>query len=410
MTINSISVSNEKLTMGSTVTVTVTAKNDSNERATFTRFVLSGTISVPYTDQWGNETSGSIALGHMEQTGSWAYNATKTFTFDLTLNAVDLDGNTIEEQLAALLESHSADTRANEITWDLYAEADAFTSDSDSAVGGVFLDAFYAPTVANFDLERCLNGVPNDEGENLLTTLKLQVSEKARTELLTLKLHYAEGEAATTQAPSIDLTPHISELLTGVTDSAELITDTFANTGNWNFLLVFGDDYESAGAVLSVPKAFANVHLSGKSTGGVAFGGFSTSEESSPKLECYYPGYFYGGIQGVNHYSTEEVKTGGTWIDGKPIYRKTYVYEAGASSYATLDLSDLDFEIIRIVDFVHHTKYKNAGSYWSGNYYWASGDATRCYVNGTNLILRSADNITTSTGAWVTVEYTKTTD
>lgn len=414
MVITKHSLSQGVLAKGQSFTMNITAKNDMGSAAA--EAALIGSISVEYTNSGGAKVTSNFDFVELRQTLSWANGATKALTFTGIVPNYEYYFKNIVYQDAA------AEVRYNAITWKLAlfkAGDSSMIEDNASFQEGHLLNWLYNPVIEKFSLERCIDGAPNDEGESLLTTMKVSMENLGTAEqqlldyqmkLLTLKLYYAEGEAATTQAPSIDLTSHISELLTGVTDSAELITDTFANTGNWNFLLVFGDDYESAEAILSIPKAFANVHLSGRSTGGVAFGGFSTSEESAPKFECHYPGYFYGGIQGVNNYSTEEVKTGGTWIDGKPIYRKTYVYEAGASSYATLDLSELDFEMIRIVDFVHHTQYKSAGSYWSGNYYWASGDATRCYVNGTNLILRSGDNITTSTGAWVTVEYTKTTD
>ena len=43
-------------------------------------------------------------------------------------------------------------------------------------------------------------------------------------------------------------------------------------------------------------KSFANVHLSGCATGGVAFGKFSASTSGSPLFECEYPAVFTAGI------------------------------------------------------------------------------------------------------------------
>ena len=34
-----------------------------------------------------------------------------------------------------------------------------------------------------------------------------------------------------------------------------------------------------------------------------------------------------GDVYDANSYSTDEIKTGGTWIDGKPIYRKVVIQE-----------------------------------------------------------------------------------
>lgn len=63
---------------------------------------------------------------------------------------------------------------------------------------------------------------------------------------------------------------------------------------------------------------------------GVCVGGISQSNETSPKFECYYPAYFYGGIMlggGLGDYpaSGTEQKTSVKWVDGKPIYRAALV-------------------------------------------------------------------------------------
>ena len=45
-----------------------------------------------------------------------------------------------------------------------------------------------------------------------------------------------------------------------------------------------------------IERAYANMHFSGASTGGVAFGMFSTATQGTPKFECAYPAYFYAGF------------------------------------------------------------------------------------------------------------------
>lgn len=154
----------------------------------------------------------------------------------------------------------------------------------------------WLPT-ASLSVKRCLaNGSANDEGERLLVTAKLSKSEYADTSAMFCRLYYEENGTATTSSSYIDLTPSISALLAGVTDDASLVTQTFSNGSNWSFLLVFGDDYETASAPASIALAFANVHMSGASTGGVAFGRFSSSSEGNPKFECAYPATFESGL------------------------------------------------------------------------------------------------------------------
>jgi hypothetical protein len=46
-----------------------------------------------------------------------------------------------------------------------------------------------------------------------------------------------------------------------------------------------------------------------------------------------------------NNYSLDEIRTGGTWIDGKPIYRKVIEITTLKGSYTTLDLSSSNIQI-----------------------------------------------------------------
>lgn len=46
---------------------------------------------------------------------------------------------------------------------------------------------------------------------------------------------------------------------------------------------------------------------------------------------------------GVN-YSTEETLTGGTWIDGKPIYAKTFVYDVPINTTTDFSVSSIPIE------------------------------------------------------------------
>lgn len=184
-----------------------------------------------------------------------------------------------------------------------------------------YLNMRCLPTIAKFSLERATGGVPDDEGQNVLSTLRLSLASGAATTGMQVKLYYAQGTQPTVSSSVIDLTGKLSTLLTGVTNSSSLITNAFSNGSDWHFLLTFGDSYEQSQVRISLPRSFANLHLSGCSTGGACFGGFSASTEDNPLLESHYPAKFHAGIEGVTNYSANEVKTGGTWIDGKPIYR-----------------------------------------------------------------------------------------
>lgn len=115
------------------------------------------------------------------------------------------------------------------------------------------------------------------------------------------KLYRSAAHSPATSSDTVTtLNATIAQMLSGITDSTSAITTTFSNGSDWSFLLVVTNGYETRSASASIPRAFANLHLSGCSTGGACFGGFSKSAEGAPMLESYYPAYLYGGIALAN--------------------------------------------------------------------------------------------------------------
>jgi len=289
--------------------------------------------------------------------------------------------------------------------WRAFDEAGSYYDYVSASIpGNILIDRRCVPVVETLQLERAANGVPDDEGENLMATIKLSVADSTWLSGMSCWLHYAQGSTVDDTAPHIDLTSSLSDLLAGVSGDATLIAQTFARNSDWAFLLVFGD-VETGQGLCEVSRAFANLHLSGASTGGAAFGRFSTSSGGDPKLESEYPLYAYAGIEGVNNYSTAEVLTGGHWIDGKPLYHKVL----HVTTKDTIDLSDLDFDFIRWELAYKFTFGSSAAIQWSSTYYYSSSDYAMLYVNGTNLIVRMCSNIHLI-DCYIFLEYTKTTD
>lgn len=195
----------------------------------------------------------------------------------------------------------------------------SYTNDSSSAdyggtdfeISGLHaINHHFSPQVMTMDLTRAsvreVSGVntvvPDDEGENVLTTLKLGMDSGGYdyTNFLSAKIYWNEGDLASTEDKDfLDLTSSIETLLAGVENAPNLITKTYSKESDWDFLLVFGDEYETFAGRFNLGRAFANMHLSGQPTGGVCFGGFSTSKYNNPKLESYYPAHLYGGIKKI---------------------------------------------------------------------------------------------------------------
>lgn len=181
----------------------------------------------------------------------------------------------------------------------LYLEIDSTYVEDGEAYGcydtkdiAVAIDRHYNPQVSTLAIERQTDGQPDDEGTELSAQIGLSVNASADLPALTAKLYYASGTPPTTASPCVDLTASIPEMLEApVTFPLE---GTFTNGADWHFLLRFGDAVEVTESAISVARSFANVHMSGASTGGVAFGKFSSSTEGNPLFECEYPARFKG--------------------------------------------------------------------------------------------------------------------
>ena len=264
---------------------------------------------------------------------------------------------------------------------------------------------FYNPVISKFELFRHTNGELTDDGINLLTTIKLDYDFPDYPHTIpSTRLYYAENGMAGIDSDYIDL-PYNSR---NVIKDASLISKEFSSVSNWDFLLVFGDEYESAKKRFSMSKPFANVHFSGASTGGVCLGGYSSSLENNPKFESYFPGYFYNGIEGVTNYSSGEVMTGGRWIDGRPIYRnvilisnvdKDIALGTGAIS-SVISIRGIGYTasgIARPLPYAHPTTTANATLAIRD---YATTPTLRIVVGSTGAI----------TSAIAIVEYTKAAD
>ena len=114
-----------------------------------------------------------------------------------------------------------------------------------------------------------------------------------------------------------------------------------------------------------------------------------------------------GYVDSSNSYSTNEVKTGGKWIDGKPIYRKTI--DCGAlpnTSYKNVNHN------ITNLDLVTHCYGEARG----GNYRIIlpnaganTANSVEIYVDETYIVIQTGNDRSGYNG-YITIEYTKTTD
>ena len=112
-------------------------------------------------------------------------------------------------------------------------------------------------------------------------------------------------------------------------------------------------------------------------------------------------------IDGTNSYSTDEVKTGGKWIDGKPIYKKTISCGAlpnKAIKTVAHNITDLDL-VTKCYGTARNGEYRiilpNPGN--------VSSSTIEVYVNDTEIVIQTNSD-RSKYNSYITIEYTKATD
>lgn len=108
----------------------------------------------------------------------------------------------------------------------------------------------------------------------------------------------------------------------------------------------------------------------------------------------------------ANEYSTTETVIG-TWIDGKPLYRKVYSITSPSSANANYaDLSSLNIETT-----VHlYGYYKKPTGTFGIPFYDSDNNYSVIFINNSNQLRGRFGNSSEITNAKVVIEYTKTTD
>ena len=138
----------------------------------------------------------------------------------------------------------------------------------------------------------------------------------------------------------------------------------------------------------------------------------STSSSTIDALSANQGKVLNEKITNLTTYSTEEVKTGGTWIDGKPIYKKTIQFTTSATGKHSIkhNISNLDTII--------EGKGSSKGS--AGTFYIfpmsCAVDNVPAYsisiqdVDKTYMYFFRGTNVTGTVISYITLYYTKTTD
>ncbi len=332
--ITALSFSPSVIAPGETTQFSVTLKNVSGVAISKCRVELEATYKSSRSDGRKGSTATVFLYGSDDYYGesggfdsiSWGKNVSKTFSGTVTFN---LNGQFPIDTTEYVMNT------TDSYFWIGVTAKEFITGDGnyDNCYTLRGTNSEYLTMLSykdNPQLKFAVERTPDDESSSLATTLKL--TGDTDSSLITahgysLKLYCVEGSsAATTSDSQVTLNCTISTACTGFTESTSLITQTFSNGNDYSFLLYLTNGYENAYAVGSIARAFANMHLSGCSTGGVAFGKFCKSTENNPMFECNYPAYFYKGVQGFAQGGVETAVTvsGNNYVDVAVTFAKAF--------------------------------------------------------------------------------------
>lgn len=278
-------------------------------------------------------------------------------------------------------------------------------------------DARYVPTISAFSAVRSKGSVENDEGENVLSTIKLALQDSAHYERLSLCLRYRDkaiGGAYTELDISDLMKPALeNEIIVPIERAIDAASKEYLVLGkdsDWDMQLLYGDDFEMATSPVKepfvLPRAFANVHLSGSRYGGVCFGSFSRATPETDKnglFQCYYPTEFDKGIRGGLTYDEGEVNTGGRWIDGEPIWRKVVPFTVTTTNAKTA-VADIPgiATLVRLDGFANRTAA--VGTFVGILHWFSTTDYNSAWIESGKLYVKTSHAIK----GYAIVEYTKT--
>lgn len=412
--------------------VKITMKVYDDEGAQVRTEVLYLTVTVPET---AVPTITNMGVTLINALGGYALTGK---TYATISPIIDIDGTygaSISSVKADIADGNASQT----LTWDTLTETDAGVFEGAAQATNILLNvgsavitlvvtdsrgreirkrhvidvrAYANPLITAFSVERyepvysadeqIIDYVVSDVGENVWVTLKASCSDIAGLNSIRWKITAKSASGETTYNGSGTLVLDIVNdrtIITAVVPAASAVEYSVEVTDTAGY---------SAAQYDNVTPGRANFALAA-SKYGASFGCLPKGTEAQPMLESEYPFYAYGGIEGVTNYVTEEVNTGGTWIDGKPIYRQVVPVDvtntSGPQDMGTIANVDTVLDIGGLV-CDRDTSSSGFAHYPIVFFYSTSNFISTWVVKGGIVRVRSTRQLK----GYIVVYYTKTTD
>lgn len=269
----------------------------------------------------------------------------------------------------------------------------------------------YAPVINSFSVRRYITVIDDQaqvsyeeslSGNHVWVSLDISITPKNEYNTGTAYIRYYSEEDPDTIYQENLTWSNSSLIYVGNSAAGRGLIDEEISLGeSWVFELTTTNGHTTRTATSRVEMSWAPLHVAG--TGyGVGIGMYSDGTRTSPKFQVGWPSIFEHGIVGVTNFSTDEVETGGTWIDGSPLYTRTIVVtitSTGSTDSAAI-LGDVD----KILNFSGVLVSSN-GSQRPIN--WSYSSSLYCgvyrFANNSYITINSGETGT----AYVTILYTK---
>lgn len=293
-TVNQVSISNQTVDIMITLKVTNTLFN-----VNYVGFFL----MIDRVDG-SSETirlKPSKGTANYETIGDYALKNDQSMTFIFSNYTVDLDKGNIS---GFRIQTYIKDSNYGRVTNGIFN----VTTSDDLQLTGVRSDS--NPVITKFEIAR---GSTNDN-EMILSAEFVIATSPTVPEIFNSVLQYSFDGVTWINLPFglNSSNRSINGYAILKSNGEKLLVET---TKRCYFRLYMQGDYcVSQTKSVTINPKFANVHMAGFESGGIAFGMYSGSNEGNPMFECDYPAFFYKGINGLQ-YGRMQIGTSAASID-----------------------------------------------------------------------------------------------
>lgn len=307
---------------------------------------------------------------------------------------------------------HVGELRISGIVSWTYTVLDS-AGNSVSATGTFTVLAYSPPSLSSLNAERYITTLDDqgdpvytaaDDGENVRFSFMASVASVNSKNAWRLVLTYGQDGTSENSGTAVTVDTGTDGEAWTVSQDRDILTITVGADVGWWFKFTLTDCFTetSMTAYIDEASAYFNVEKTGISIGMLSK---ATPDDHRFEVVDGYESHFYGGIYGVTNYYADEQPTGGRWINGKPLYRRTIAIEITAAD--TNAHGAIGDNVEMIVEFTGFLAATN-GSHWPVNWYYSSTYycAVFHYMNESRISIRAS---TTGT-AYVTILYTHSDD